>query len=218
MSELLDITQQPSQHVEQGNSFKNASVGDYIQMGRYPQTANGDILSIEWQVLEKESKKMLVISRYSLDSMCFNSNGSQNWENSDIRKWLNGEFYNNAFNEQEKKLIINSRISTFFYKDVFFGFSMKKILIESNDHIFLLTKEDVEKYFVDESRRCKATEYTKKKGAFLGCNDFSYWWLRSARPYYRSFSVYIIDQLGRIDFFNVKYRNILVRPAMWINI
>ena len=33
MSELLDITQQPSQQVEQGNSFKNASVGDYIIKG-----------------------------------------------------------------------------------------------------------------------------------------------------------------------------------------
>ena len=81
-----------------------ANLGDFIKFGNYPQTANGDINPIEWQVLAIEDNKMFVISKYGLDTRRFDSH-SNDWWNSEISEWLNKDFYNKAFNEEEKKCI-----------------------------------------------------------------------------------------------------------------
>ena len=73
-------------------------------MGSYPQTANGDINPIEWKILAIEDNKMLVISKYGLDTRRFDSH-SNDWWNSEISEWVNKDFYNKAFNEEEKKCI-----------------------------------------------------------------------------------------------------------------
>ena len=120
-----------------GNPFKNAKVGDYVKMGNYPQTKNGEIEPIEWLVLSKEEDKMLVISRYGLEAKPFESkrvDDSNDWSSSEIRQWLNNNFYNQAFNEKEKK-----NINYFF----------------EGDNVFLLSKEEAEIYFPnDDLRRC----------------------------------------------------------------
>ena len=53
------------------NTLKNAKVGDYVKIGYYPQSADGTVQPIEWQVLSIEGKKILVISKYGLASMDF---------------------------------------------------------------------------------------------------------------------------------------------------
>ncbi len=78
-----------------------------MKFGSYPQTSDNGVQSIEWQVLSREGNKMLVISLYGLDVRCFDED-SNNWANSEIRKWLNGEFYSKAFTDQEKKSIKSS--------------------------------------------------------------------------------------------------------------
>ena len=72
----------PSQTPE--NPFANAKVGDFVEFGRYPQTAEGEILPIEWQVLYKDEANnlMLVISHYGLDAKSFNKMSTNNYYNS----------------------------------------------------------------------------------------------------------------------------------------
>ena len=64
-------------------------------MGSYPQNVIYDQpiewQVIEWQVLAIENNRMLIISRYGLEERLFGYNFSNSWENSDIRKWLNGD-------------------------------------------------------------------------------------------------------------------------------
>ena len=183
------------------NPFKNANVGDVVNFGNYPQTSNGDIQPIEWQVLSKENNKMLVISKYGLDRKLFDS-VSNNWANSEIRKWLNGEFYNKAFNDKEKKSIKSSNLSD----------------VGTSDNVFLLSKEEAEKYFANnDARLCKATDYAVKSGARVADNGYSIWWLRSPNL---SNSDYVCSVLGGglIYNFDVYYGDYLVRPALWINI
>ena len=179
------------------NPFATVKVGDYVKFGTYPQTENGEVRSIEWQVLAKKGNKILVISRYGLDARRFDSN-LNNWKNSEIRKWLNGDFYNKAFNEKEKKSI-NS----------FYG-----------DNVFLFSREEAEKYFANnDERRCKPTEYAVKNGADV-YNGYSWWWLRSPSPNYDgSDGVYIVSRVGAIDYdSNVNVYDIMVRPALWIKL
>ena len=226
--------QQAQQSVQKlGNPFKNAKVGDYIKFGSYPQTSNGQVQPIEWQVLSKENNKMLVISKYGLDARRFDSS-SNNWENSEIRQWLNSEFYNKAFNDNEKKLIRNSSISTIVYRKVkketgfwgsLFGQEQEELVESSkftDDRVFLLSKEEAEKYFANNTaRQCKPTEYAKKNDAYVdSSNGYSWWWLRSPYPsdsnyvclvYYDGFIC-----SNRVNYVNNAYD--VVRPALWINL
>ena len=188
-------------------SFKNAKVGDYIKFGNYPQTEKGEIQPIEWLVLSIENNKMLVISRYGLDTKRFDPY-SNVWIDSEIRRWLNDIFYDKAFTEQEKKYINYSRIFTTVsdYEED-----------ETADYIFLLNCKEAYKYFVnDEARECKATEYAVKHGAnqYKGYSD---WLLRSIG--YSKYYIYGVDTGGTaIGDYNVHHTNNLIRPALWINL
>ena len=190
------------------NPFKNAKVGDYVKFGNYPQTSNGGVQPIEWQVLSKENNRMLVISRYGLDCKIFDSD-SNKWANSEIRKWLNGDFYNKAFTEQEKKSINLYNLSD----------------VGTTDNVFLLSKEEAEKYFSNnESRKCKATEYAVKNAAWVADSSYgdnagySFWWLRSPNLHDSS-RVYYVFNFGFIDsFLSVYDDNGLVRPALSFNL
>ena len=191
--------------------FKNVNVGDYIKFGSYPQTSSGQKQPIEWQVLSKENNKILVISKYGLDAKRFD--GSSNvWANSEIRKWLNGEFYNKAFTDQEKKCINLSNLSD----------------VGTNDNVFLLSEEEVEKYFANkDERKCKATDYAKNRGAnvndsfiegilFSKGKGYSNWWLRSRFIFS---DVCIVSSHGDFSYYNyVTDDNILARPALSINL
>ena len=177
-------------------ALSSAKVGDYVKFGNYPQTLNGDIQPIEWQVLAKENNKMLVISRYGLEAKRFDGS-SNNWKNSEIRKWLNSDFYNRAFTDQEK-----NSISSF-----------------NGDNVFLLSKEEAEKYFANnDARKCKATDYAKKNGAYVNNdNGCSRWWLRSPGFNCDNYVCYV-NIGGNVNDFDVSLTNYLVRLALWINL
>lgn len=66
---------------------------------------------IEWLVLKEEGLATLVISRYTLFSRCFDNNNNNRWCNSSLRNYLNNEFYTEAFNEEEKKRIVNAYLA-----------------------------------------------------------------------------------------------------------
>ena len=180
---------------------KNINVGDYIKFGSYSQTASGQVQPIEWQVLLIENNKMLVISRYGLETRRFDPS-SQVWSNSEIRQWLNGEFYNKAFTEQEKKSINLSNLSD----------------VRTTDHVFLLSRDEAGKYFSNnEARKCEPTEYAKKNGADVR-NGYIWWWLRSPDPDF-SGNVYCVNIDGYIIYGNgVSYADVVVRSALWINL
>ena len=182
------------------NPFKNANVGDIVKFGNYPHTSNGGTQPIEWQVLSKENNKMLVISKYGLDAKPFDGS-SNNWANSEIRKWLNVDFYNKAFTDQEKKSIKSSNLSD----------------VGTTDNVFLLSCDEAYKYFAnDDARKCKGTEYAVKNGVYVSDNGYSWWWLRS--PHLSSdFYVYNVHYDGNFDSYVYDY-NLLARPALWINL
>ena len=64
---------------------------------------------IEWIVLKEEKGLTLVFCKGAVNRMDCSWNGtSGTWRDLNIRKWLNNEFYNNAFTDEEKKKIVNS--------------------------------------------------------------------------------------------------------------
>lgn len=90
--------------------------GDYVVFGYYEQDGNleNGPEPIEWQVVSSDEYSILLLSRYILDAHAFNSDTSElNWENSELRAWLNNDFLNSAFNAEEQALIKQSTIMNF---------------------------------------------------------------------------------------------------------
>lgn len=75
-----------------------------VKFGEYKQNSSDVKEDIEWLIIERKNGYMLLLSKYLLDSKKYYENFEPiTWENSDIRNWLNTEFYNSAFSSIEKQ-------------------------------------------------------------------------------------------------------------------
>ncbi len=79
-----------------------------LYLGEYYISDESIKTSICWKVLKKENGYALVVSEEALEYLPFDDGGNSSWEYSSLRTWLNGEFYDTAFNEDEKALISGS--------------------------------------------------------------------------------------------------------------
>lgn len=101
-------------NVSAGNAANNVKREDKNMSRRSITLGTWNGKPIEWLVLKEEGLATLVISRYPLLSHKFNenTNDGNRWDSSSLRKYLNNEFYKQAFNEEEKKRIVNAYLSS----------------------------------------------------------------------------------------------------------
>ena len=197
------------------NIEKQYNVGESIWFGTYPQEADGTKKPIEWIILETKENRMLLLSKYILDTRKYHEKKKGvTWEESDIRQWLNNEFYMNAFNSVEQKAIWGSITKT--NNNFKYGTNGGN---DTADKVFLLSVEDAIKRFPnDEGRKAKATEYAQKVGGTVINKKigYSWWWLRSPGKYgYRAAEIFDsgwIDASGE----SVNSKSKGVRPAIWV--
>ena len=151
-------------------------VGETIEFGNYPQEEDGTEKPIEWIVMKNEGNQVLLLSKYVLDAKPYNEELEEvTWETSDIRQWLNNEFYTTAFNKTEKAKIQASLI-----KNEDNSWSGTSGGNDTEDKVFLLSEKEVETLFSnDEERIAKATEYAEKSGVYVNEEKAAWWWLRS---------------------------------------
>ena len=113
---------------------------------------------IEWLVLDKDEDSTLLISKYVIftepkykEVQCYTSDEAilqYTWDNSDLRKFLNADFYNNGFTEEERKWIVDSYV-----ENENLPYFMGKAGENTSDKIFILSYEEAMQYFPnDESR------------------------------------------------------------------
>lgn len=202
-----------------GYMLRTSKVGDIIPYGLYEQDNNKDNGKecIEWQVLKKESEKALVISKYCIESMPYNNEkyDDTTWADCSLRRWLNFNFTDSAFTEEQKEKIEPSYFSTPDNEE--YGTSGGS---SSVDRLFLLSEEEATEYFPDDNSRIaapvsaiklKINIYDKQRGT---CD----WWLRS--PGHEQYSALYVNEDGTIDDFgSVASRDgVGIRPAMWIKL
>lgn len=205
------------------DEINSLQIGDIYIFGTYEQdndVSNGKE-EIEWQVLAKEDYRVLLISKYALDCVQYNSEWEDvTWETCTLRKWLNETFINSAFNSDEQALIPETNVSA--DKNPKYSTNPGNA---TKDKIFLLSISEVNKYFLsDDERMCAATDYAKAQGAYIsddntvGGKGACWWWLRSpghsqhhAADVYSAGSVYRYGDL-------VNYGRGSVRPALWITL
>ena len=117
---------------------------DTVTFGSYPQSdASGNTKEpIEWIVLDRQGDKVLLLSKYILDCKNYNNERSDvPWETCTLRKWLNNDFYHQAFNSDEilkieKTIVINTN-----------NIGGIKNSNDTYDNIFICGVSEIIKYF-----------------------------------------------------------------------
>ena len=139
-------------------------VGKTIEFGNYPQDKDGTEKPIEWIVMKKEGNQVLLLSKYVLDVKPYNEEFEDvTWETSDIRQWLNNEFYTTAFNKTEKAKIQTSLTKN--EDNSKYGTSGGN---DTEDKVFLLSEKEAETLFSnDDERIAKVTGYAEKSGVYV---------------------------------------------------
>ena len=144
-----------------------AAKAETIKFGSYWQKNDEVKTPLEWIVLDETEDAYLLITKYSIDAHIFAHNMDYTtWENSVVRTFLNKEFYNNAFSKEEKERIILTTVTADKnpqYKNINQGKNTK-------DNVFLLSIQEVEKYFYSNNE-CIATPTNYAK---MGANPYNW--------------------------------------------
>lgn len=111
---------------------------EYVYYGWYFQNdTNGDgkadrndkTSPIRWQIIEEEGEVLTLLSDKVLDYMYLGSN----WKNGSLRTWLNGEFYTNAFTDEERGAILQTHLTDVSVDGEEY----------TEDYIYLLSEDDI---------------------------------------------------------------------------
>ncbi|MCF0145794.1 MAG: hypothetical protein HUJ73_04320 [Eubacterium sp.] len=142
-----------------------SEVGNTVLFGSYEQdgdTENGKE-DIEWIVMDVQDDKALLVSKYALDVQPYNAEDEAvTWETCTLRTWLNDDFLNEAFSKEEQAFIPETLVENPDNEA-----SRTKGGKDTRDKIFLLSLDEVQKYFPSDSDRITCpTEYAFYEGCY----------------------------------------------------
>jgi len=149
------------------------AVDDIIELGGH-----------EWRVLDLKGGKALVLSeRILMKRAYYSENMPVTWEECDLRQYLNREFFDFAFSMEEKGRIAETKLST--HNNSWYG---TKGGNDTKDRVFLLSLEEVVKYFGDSGELVTrpddlafiiSDQFNTARIAQTQEGNTAWWWLRS---------------------------------------
>ncbi len=200
------------------NPFRGLSVGSTVWFGRYEQdnNYNNGSEAIQWKVLDIRDGKALLLSVYGLETMAYHyQSQSMTWENCSLRAYLNSNFYNGVFSDQERRYIARSYLYN--NNSAAYGTYGGN---PTNDYVFLLSIDEVRYYFPSEgSRKMQPTALARAHGAYgTADRNCAWWWLRS--PGQATTTATSINSIGVLLDTGpvVSDTTGAIRPAIWVNL
>ncbi len=204
------------------------SNGDEIE---YDKVYYFKVEPIRWKILTESDGKAFLLCDSIIANMAYDGTTEShcnNYAESDIRAWLNEEFYNNAFGEFQKEIILTTLVDNSVEST---GNSSNAYVSQNTeDKVFLLSGQEAqnESYGFsyatssDYIRWRKSSDYARAMGVWMstgrGYVGNGYWWLRS--PFYNGDkAVYQINAEGKLyESYRAAYANNGVVPALWIKL
>ena len=165
---------------------------------------------IKWRVLQSENGEAFLLSDVILDNQNYNEDYST-WEESSLRSWLNGEFMNRAFSDEEKENINITEIVNQDNSD--YGTEGGNNI---SDKISLLSSAEADEnrdgkkygFLNDETRKCKTNSFSEMEVVL--------WWLSTGDISNSTALVYEGIIIGEV--YSIDYDNYGVRPALHLNL
>lgn len=210
--------------------------GKKVTFGRWIQNLTYEETPIEWDIIAEKDGHALLLSRKVLDLADYDKNDefansmgtsikSKNYKDSGIRQYLNGYFYDTAFNEYEKKIIPKARINN--DKESVCNSANLNFCEKTEDYVYLLSTKEVNEILKDPNLRIAY-------GTELLQNDKQIWWLRSIYGDNNGFGYGVVTAEGKLQYFTEdsliskgktttgkeEYfkANFGIRPACWIKL
>ena len=187
------------------STIKGAPLGFTVIIGRY------DSNPIKWEILDKQGNKALLLSTSCVTDMPYNDKEENTtWEECSLRKWLNSDFFDQAFTDGERKNIQESKVSAEI------AIPPKPLSIEAGVEA---GKDTVDKVFILSQSECD-----KYRKIMMNAGDHDYW-TRSTSCKKNNDAAIVLDVGGKdsgfydVDSYGRKVSiDLGVRPAMWIEI
>ena len=235
VSRMLSAAAAETAAAAQNTGLKDSvQKGSIITFGRYEQDnvpGNGQE-PIDWMVLEVQEGKCLLLSKYGLDVLPYNSKKKGvSWENCSLRKWLNNDFLYTAFTAEERSAILLTNVDN--SSPHRFSDWKSEGGPNTQDYIYLLSVEEGISYFElirdntvsNMKAKCAPTEYAIQRGVYIPPEDTigtvegkksGSWWLRS--PGRKQTYAAGVGGLGNLGTDSVDTKDNAVRPCLWLNL
>ena len=190
---------------------------------------------IQWRILDGNDELFTTVSKYILDGHGYNSTNDvreidgeivygNNYAHSDIRQWLNEEFYEAAFyaggSRVKTTLVDNSPSSTGFVENAY-------ACEDTSDKIYLLSRKELldpnngfsSEAGISGTREAFVTDYARAKGAYANADGNGSYWTRSPATS-TPVDVWRVDFEGTFYLPGSNYKSfqsiLSVRPAMTV--
>ncbi len=179
---------------------------------------------IKWRILEESGGTALILCESIIANKRY-ATSSNNYMNSEIRAWLNNEFYNTAFNTLQQELIQITNVDNSVYST---GYSSNPYACaNTNDKIFLPSyREMVNTAYGfssnssddDTARRRLTSDYSRATGAYMDTGTSYYGngdgWLRSPSYSGSDYARGVDDDGSIYDYSSVRSTPAGVVPAL----
>jgi len=161
-----------------------------------------------------------LLSKYALDCRPYQSDNTVHvtWEKSELRSWLNSEFFDTAFERGEQGQVVSTVLDN--YARYQHGPKRDSITAhaKTTDRVFILDTDAVWNSFpAGKERECVPTKYAVAQGAFVDAEvGTCWWWLRQLNSAQNG-TAYLIASKGSETWGNMDLTNNAVRPAIWVD-
>ena len=164
---------------------------------------------IRWRILSITDDKALLLCDSIIENKAYDAEKNNSYENSDIRAWLNGDFYETAFDEAQRNIVVAE------------GTEDKVYLLSSGDLMNADFGFNASLSEYDEVRKLRTTDYVRANGAWMktvaeNYGNGSYWLCSPIEG--SSNKAWRIDSAGAADEGYVNHSHYGVVPALFIKL
>ena len=195
----------------------------YVTFGSYPTDADGTVRPIVWRVLKNEKGEAYLLSEYILFGAPVHGDYEHysGWETSDLYKYLNSTFLNDAFTAGEQEALLRrtednalvTLITSDEMKDASIGFSSNaKRLCESTAWAKILPDPPIFELPATNNKGKWKPLYIYSKGKI-----YSPWWSRTRSTDYPHEQRRVMDE-GKIGRISTGNSDLGVRPAVYVDL
>ena len=215
--------------------YDKAAGYQYIQLGEFPQDADGTVRPILWRVLSVENDQAYLLSEYVLFNNRIHPDDKEYiafggaFNQTEMFNLLNGPFEGNPVSLEERAALLKDwrvgriHIATTSFKDQAFTQEELSMLITDDElgTVFLATANDLKNrdygFVSDKSRMAYGTEYAQETGLFVYQNGSSPYWTRTQSGTH-TYGTRCTKVKGSIGYIRCVVMNEGCRPAIRLNL